>query len=331
MRRLPTTLALFTSLAIAQNDTLTAHPQQTLQNGNGNLAPLGVISSGLFAEARAHILVPKDELPSSPALLTGIEFNGGATDTVHYGPLVITLAPTSATQLSSVFANNFTGPATTVQNGALSVPWTTAGWVRIPFSQPYAHDGTSALLIEIQKVVLPDPVTGYPFMTITTSSSPPRTDRPPMGYAFSGPGGGGSVATTAAYFANANVCRLVWNFTPTVRHQSDVGVSGSQYNVGGSVELTVAGNAGELWVLAASLGFLPASVPIPGFGGALRIGGPVVFGSGVLGTTGEGTQVVALPNNPSLVGFYLAYQAATVDAGSGAVVLTNGTDHFVNS
>lgn len=329
MRTFVTTLALFTTLATAQN--LTAHPQETLQNGNGNVAALGVISGGLFAEGRAHILVPKDELPSFPAALLGIEFHGGATDTVHYGPLVITLAPTTATQLSPVFANNFTAPATTVFNvPAVSVPWTTAGWVRLNFAQPYVHDGSSALLIEIQKVVQPDPVTGYPFMTITTSSSPSRTDRPAMCYAFSGPSGGGSTATQATTFAVSHAHRLVWQFTPTLRHLSDVGGSGNQYNLGGSVTFTVAGNAGELWVLAASLGFLPASVPIPGFGGALRVGSPVVFASGVLGVNGEGTHVLALPANPSLIGFYLAYQAATVDAGSGAIVLTNGTDHFIN-
>jgi hypothetical protein len=135
----------------------------------------------------------------------------------------------------------------------------------------------------------------------------------------------------ATTLAMSHAHRLVWQLTPTLRNRSDVGSSGNQYNLGGSVTFTVAGNAGELWVLAASLGFLPASVPIPGFGGALRVGSPVVFASGVLGANGEATHVLALPGNPSLIGFYLAYQSATVDAGSGAIVLTNGTDHFINS
>ena len=45
----------------AQAPAFTAHPQDTLQNNNGNIAPFGVIGNGALAEARSMILVPRQQ------------------------------------------------------------------------------------------------------------------------------------------------------------------------------------------------------------------------------------------------------------------------------
>jgi hypothetical protein len=333
LRVLP--LVLLASLAAAQGQTtLTAHPQETLQENTGNLVPLGVLglgSTALFAEGTTQILVPKEELPTTPCFLTGLEFLGGALDTVDYASLTITVGPTTATSLSPTFANNFPVPGTTVvQLTNQPITWTSAAFVGVPFAQNYVHDGVSGMVIEIRKVVQAG-ANGWPFMTMGSSSSPSRNDRPVMAYAFTGPGGGGANATQASVFANSIVHRMLWNLTPTVRNLSDVGASGNQYNIGSTVTVTVGGNPGELFVLAAGVGYLPAGVPIPGFGGALLLNGPVIFASGLIGALGEATTPVALPNNPAVVGFHIFYQAATVDPVSGTIVLTNGSDHFVNA
>jgi hypothetical protein len=275
------------------------------------------------------ILVPARELPTVPCVLLGMEVECQQTVALTYTSLTINCAPTTATSLTSTFAANYTTPPTPVLAATnFTVNWQNNTWVPITFTTPYVHDGTSALILEIQKEL--PLLTVNPFATMSTSSSPARTDRPTMRYAFGLAGSNASQAVTATTSANALSFRLQWSGTPTVRNRSDVGPGQNQYGVGGSVTLTVAGNAGALYVLAADTSFLPSSVPFPGIGGALLLPAPVIFSSGALGAGGEDTYLLSIPANPALVGFYLAYQAATIDPVTVAVVLSNGTDHFVN-
>lgn len=320
---------LFPAFVVAQSAALTAHPQETLQNGNGNLVPFGVTSTGIFAEGRTHMLIPKDELPSFPALLTAIEVHGQSTATLDYASLAIDLAPSTATSLSTSFAANLTTvPTSVLAATSLQVAYSSTSWTTIPFAAPYVHDGTSSLLIEVRKVV--QTAASYPFMTMSTSSSPPRTDRPNMVYSLGGPGSGASTSPVANSIGPVLSVRLVWTGIPTIRNRGDLGTSGNQYNVGGSVTMTVNGPAGHLWVLAAALSFLPTAVVVPGLTGDLRLNGPVVFAGGLLDAGGVGSHLIAIPNNPGLVGAYLAYQGAVVDPVTVAITLTNGTDHFIN-
>jgi hypothetical protein len=315
-------------LALAQLPT--AHPQDTLQGGGGNFAPFGVFSTGSGAEGRTQILVPANELPATPAVLTGIELLALIGGTVDYASLQIEASPTPATSLSLSFAANVVAtPTVVLQATSLQVAHSTTAWVAIQFTQPYVHDGTSALLLEIQKVVQTAP--SYTFVTTKKTSSPARTDRPQMVYVFGGPGSGQATATSA--FANDEPIsfRLLWTATPTLRNRGDGGTSGNQYNIGGSVVLTTQGSPGSFWVLAAGTGFLSPAVVIPGIQGELRLDGAIVFAGGLLDAAGQGLHTVSIPNVAGLVGIYLPYQAATVDPSSGAIVLTNGTDHFVNS
>ncbi len=324
-------VVLFTTCVVpAQQTNVTAHPQDTLQGGGGNYSPFGVFSTGSGAEARCNILVPKDELPGAGALLTGIELLTLIGGTVDYASLQITASPTPATSLSSTYAANLVGtPTVVLQATSLQVTYSTTAWVPIGFTQPYVHDGTSALLLDIQKIV--QSAASYQFVTMKKTSSPSRTDRPTMVYGFGGPGSGQSTAANAFGSDEPISFRLRWSGTPTVRNRGDAGVSGNQYSLGGSVLLTMQGDPGFFWVLAAGTGFLTPSVVIPGIQGTLRLNGAVLFAGGLLDATGAASHVVYLPNNPGLVGFYLPYQAATVDPGTGAIVLANGTDHFINS
>ena len=329
----PLTIALSvvatTTLLAAQSTALTAHPQETLQNGNGNLVPFGVLNSGSFGEGRSMFLVPKDELPSQPALLVGMEIHCQGNVTLDYASLTINCGPTTATTLTSTFAANFPStPTPVLQATSLQVTYASNAWTPIPFTTPYVHDGQSALVIEVQKLL--QTAATYPFATMSTSSSPPRNDRPNMVYTFSTPGGGASQSPTGSYQANALSFRLQWQATPTLRNLSNVGTSGNQYNVGGQVTLTMQGSPSHLYVLAAATSFLPVALPLPGFGGALRLNNPLVFTGGLLDPNGVGTFVFPLPNDPSLAGYYLTYQGADIDGATGFITLTNGTDHFVN-
>lgn len=322
-------LLVTSTFLAAQNTALTAHPQETLQNGNGNLVPFGVLSTGSFGEGHSMFLVPKDELPSQPSLLVGIEIHCQASVTLDYASLDIHCGPTTATSLTSTFAANFPSTPTTVLSAtSLQVNYASNAWTPISFTTPYVHDGQSALVIEVQKVI--QTAASYPFATMSTSSSPPRNDRPNMIYTFSAPGGGAAQSPTGGFQATALSFRLVWQFTPTLRNLSDLGTSGNQYSIGGQVTLTMQGDPSHLYVLAAANSFLPTALPVPGFGGALRLNGPIVFTGGLLDPNGVATFVLPLPNDPALIGYYLTYQGADIDGATGLITLTNGTDHFIN-
>jgi len=322
------TMAALGALLPAQN--LTAHPQESLQNTSGNSAPFGVFF-GQAAEARTQLLVPKDELPSFPAVLVGIELHGNVDGTVHYNVLQIAAAPSIALQLASSFDTNLPVPPTTVlQATGVPVTYQTSTWTPIVFTMPYLHDGTSGLVLDIRKVV------NVPMSSLAMASgavtTPMRTDRPRMVMASGSSGSGAAYASTATIPPqNAIAFRLRWLGTPTLRNRSDATTSSGNYHgLGGSVLLTVQGTPGDLWVLAAGDTFLPTAVQIPGVFGDLRIANPILFASGLLGAQGQGTATVAIPQNPGLVGLYLSYQAATIDVATVGITLTNGTDHFVN-
>lgn len=336
-----TTLVVFVAaassaaLATAQNRTLTAHPQDTVQNGNGNLVAFGVNSTGSCSEAHTMLLVPACELPTVGTWLGGIQVQPQVAAALAYSSLTIKCGPAhpATTSLQATFANNYSQqPTVALAATNLTLNWQPQTWVHIEFSTPYWHDGVSALVLEIEKRVQPSG--SYPFVTMSTSSSPARTDRPAMIYQFGGPGSGMAQAATGAHAANPMMVRMSWWGTPTVRHRSDLGgYFGLQYALGGSVHVTMSGPVGHVYLLAAGLQYLPARLPIPGVRGALWITGPVgpvVFGIGVLGASGDVSHPVTIPINPSLVGLRLTYQGESIDPGTLQITLTNGTDHYIN-
>lgn len=325
------------SLLPAQQ-AITGHPQDSPTDGSGNAAPFGVFTNGSVAESHVQILVPKDELPAAGAILTGMELSALIGGTVNYAQLTITVRPVTLTSLSLVFANNNLGPATTVLAAtSLQKTWATSAWTPLPFTNVYVHDGVSALLVEIQKVVAPTSGGGgssgggstFPFVT-QTIAFPERIDRPQMVYVFGGPGSGG--ATNPAAFASAQPIsfRLDWLNAPTFRQRSDYLGPVLDYGLGNTLELTVDGNPGDVYATMLANSFLPTAIPVPGIGGSVRIAALNVWNSGFVDAAGHGGQTIVIPVDPTLVGAHLAWQAVTLGAFSGALTLTNGSDHFIN-
>jgi hypothetical protein len=313
----------------AQTGALTAHPQETLQNSSGNFAPFGVLPGGVGAEARTMLLLPREEVPTLPAVLTAIEVACPTNAVVDYAALEIYLAATPATGLNLAFAPNYQQPPwPALQTANLTVNYT-AGWTRIPLSNPYPFPGNANMTLEIRKVVQPG-AGGFPFATMATSSSPPRVDRPPMTLVFGNPGSGASTTPFGAAYTTSLAIRLVWDGVPTLRHRSNVGTSGNQYALGGSVDLTIATQPGQFYVLCAGSTYLSPGLPLPGINGELRLNGFTAFASGFVGPSGADSVMLTIPNNLALVGVFLAYQAATYDLAAQSFTLTNCSDHFVN-
>lgn len=327
MHRAFFSLLATTSWLCAQQ--LTAHPQETLQNGNGNLVPFGVISTGQFGDGRSQILIPASELPTEPALLLGLEVHCQATASITYAALDLTLAPTQATALAMNFASNLgASPQQVLAATNLNVAYSSNAFTPFAFTTPYVHDGVSALVIDVQKQV--QAAASYPFLTMSTSSSPSRNDRPAMIYAFGTVGSGASTATSATTAATSLVVRLQWAGIATLRNRSDGQVNGNQYGLGSTVTFTVDGPAHGFYALAIALGHLPAPQSLPAVAGALLLSSPVVAGSGLLDGAGSATQLVTLPALSAFVGYRLFYQSGVIDLTNNAVRLTNGTDHFLN-
>ena len=107
-------LAFAAALPFLPAQQLTAHPQETLLNTSGNIAPFGIAGSGGFAESRCQILVPRQELAATPGPLVAIEVHALSPGPVNYAQLEIRIAATTATTLSTTFAQNFGSASTLV-------------------------------------------------------------------------------------------------------------------------------------------------------------------------------------------------------------------------
>ena len=312
----------------AQQFVRTAHPQDTLQNNSGNLSPLGVFATGQAAEARSQILFRPLELPAPGAQLAAIEVHAQGTSTLLYSSLVVRVSPTLAGALVPVFAANLPAPVTVLQAQNLTVPYSAAGWTTIPMTTPFAyvHDGQSALVLEITKVISPNTIAAT---VMDTPSPPSRTDRPPMVYAFGGIGSGASNSLLATASGDPLAVRLVWTGVPTMSHRSDPGPSGNQYALGSTITYTVEGEPGSFYITTIDTALLPVPLQLPGISGLVyAFSGFTNFGN--LDAAGRAVNTVTIPPLQTFVGLYVVYQAGVLNAVTGVGQLTNAHDHFVN-
>ena len=322
---LPLLLAVLAPLAAQQRS---AHPQESLGAGSGNTTPLGW-AGGIGAESRTQVLIPRQELPAVPALLTGIEVAGLFAGSINYQSLGITCAPAQTAALDPNFATNL-GPAPTVvvPPAPRGIDYSLQPWTTIVFAQPYQHDGHSDLVVEFRKVV--SPFGTSVLVAHRQGSVPERVDRPRMFATFGDLGSGSANASTATLTSLSPISlRLVWQQTSTLSHRSEVGPSANQFALGGQVTLTVQGTPGHFFVRVAGIEWLPGH-PLAGVLGELRLAARYTFRDDTLDAQGRGSHVVAIPNDPSIIGLKVTYQAAVVDPLSATITLTNGTDHFVN-
>jgi len=326
MRTLTAVVALAAALPCQQAHR-TAHPQETLQNGNGDVSPLGCIGPTAFTEARTQILFRSEELPGPGALLVGIEVHCQDTLTLRYSSLEIDAFATKATSLSVTFADNIRSPVSAILHGFHDpVDYDSTRWTPLPGSGGYLHDGVSGLVIEIRKVV--DPATAR-FATMGTTLNPVRSDRPGMVCSFGGPGAGASTAATAQTVSSPLAMRLIWINAPTLRLLGDAAASGNQFGLGGSVVKTIEGGRGAFFAEFIGTSFFAPPQSLDGVEGRWLVDGSVAFGFGVLPLSGQMQQRLAIPNDHHLVGLHVTYQSGTIET-TGRAQFSNAADHFIN-
>lgn len=314
----------------------TSHVQASTVGTFGNVPALGCSPTGLFAESRSQILIPAHHLPGPGAVLLGLEALGASSaatnTTLTYASLRITVSPTTATSLQAAFAANLPSPQVVLDVGNLSVNWQANAFTPITFVTNYVHDGASALVIDIQKVV--SPIGDASMKTIQNAR---RTDLPRMVQAFGGAGSGAHLASTATVTSNPPMSlQLRWGLAggghvPTLKLKSDpTAPFRAPFEIGQSFQRIAQGEPGSLLLNVGSTLRLDPAVAFPGIFGALSVGNPLVLDSAVLPASGQAAAVLALPADPSWVGLYLVFQSLVIES-DGEWRLTNAADCFVTN
>ena len=328
--------SMFTAALASQVQT-TAYVQESTVGAYGNVGPLGCLATGALAEAHSQILIPARYLPGPGAVLLGLAALGasssGTNTTLTYSSLRITISRTAATSLNANFASNLPAPQVLLNVTNLTVNWQANAFTPITFVNSYSHDGTSSLVIDIQKVV--SPVGDASMKTIQNAR---RTDLPRMINALGGVGSGAHAAVNATVTTNSPLSlQLRWagpagQFTPTVKLKSDPATPlNSQFAIGRTMDITVQGAPGGFFVNLESLSLQNTPIAIAGVLGGFWLGSSVTLNLGLLPPNGQSTLTQTIPNNASFVGLLLAFQSVVAEQPLVLWRLTNVADAIITS
>lgn len=331
--RTPLLLSLaLTSAVCAQAVRVVSYPQDTLTFSSGNIVPLGSFNNGNFEEGRWQQLIPRCFLPRTQGVIVSMSaICQTFTGAINYRSLRLTLSHANFTSLSPTFAANLTTPMLVYNQTNVNVNWVSRQWAEITFDTPFAYDGVSDLVIDIQKECTP---IASGIATMATTGNPGRSDLPPTRYVFGPVGSGAANAATATNSTLVLQIRLGWQRTPTMYLNSNRLPSGTSQNVfglGGTVDIAVDASPGSGYVTLLDVGFA-ASYSIPGVNGTGCVMPAALFPAGNVPAVGPGIQTLPIPLNPFLVGAQLALQTVVLDVGLGsALFFTNGTDFIIRT
>ena len=305
------------------------YPQETTTISSGNIIPFGAFQNQAnFDEGRSQFLIPREQLPSRGAALTGLS----AVSHTYSGPLTyqsfkVTISETSAATLSNTFASNLPTPTVVLNQTNFSVTWGRRAWAGFAFTTPFVYSGTANLVIDVQKVynrtTNPLPTT---IITHQRNGNPNRTDLPRFVYDF---GPGTATSTTARFSSDVMSLRIDTSGTPTLAILSDRDTTTRNvFSIGKSFSLSSYGSTGSQYVTLVDGAWAPAPISlsfIQGFGYVTPLS---LFPPGTI-TSSPDFRALMLPNDPSSVGKQLVFQNVVVE--SGRLVWTNGVDCIINN
>jgi hypothetical protein len=332
MRNTTISILLLSATLCAQTGNPVAYPADTLRGGSGNLAPFGYSTANTFDEARWQQIIPARFLPTTPCLLTGLAVNcQSSSSAVTYTTLQIVLSNTTATALGNSFSGNLPAPITVFNGTTHTIPWSINKWVGVTFTAPFVYNGVDNLVVSISKAFdrLTYPAPGI--VTHQTSGSPSRSDLGQTKYVAS-VFGGGALANDVAQYTGASPIsmRVYCAVQGSTTIASLTQPNSREFAINTSLSLTVWGSNGAGWGTVIDTGFI-APVTIPTIAGAMIVNPAVALASGTM-SGNSASLTIAIPNNPTLVGAYLALQSITAaPAPSYALAFTNAVDLFINS
>lgn len=305
------------------------YPQETTSISSGNIIPFGAFTNQTnFDEGRSQFLIPREQLPSRGAALTGLSavshtYSGAMT----YQSFKVTISESSATSLSTTFATNLPTPTVVLNQTNFSITWGTRAWSGFAFTTPFVYSGTANLVIDIQKVYnrttnpLPTAI-----ITHQRNGNPSRADLPRFVYDF---GPGTATSTTARFNSDVMSLRIDTAGTPTLAILSDRDpTTGNVFSINTSFSLSSYGAVGSQYVTLIDGAWAPAPISLPfiqGFGYVTPLN---LFPPGTI-TASPDVRSLMLPNDPSSVGAQLVFQNVVVE--SGRLVWTNGVDCRINN
>ncbi len=316
---------------LAQNHV--SYPQDTTTGGNGNNIAFGVSSGASLDEGRYQQLIPRTHLPSTGAVILGVEVVSRALQphTLTHESLQITLSHDARTQLDPSAATNLPAPVVVLAVQNFSNAYAAGQWSAIQFTTPFVYDGVSDLVIDVQKVfdrsTSTVPVGGS---SMSRAGHPGRPDLPDSRWAFGSYGSGAATSSTLNFFGDPLLLRLQVGGLPTTVLRGDrVGNTGNFFALANPFEVEVRAASGDLFGVFASTSF-QAPMTFPLLSGTLQITLPQTLKVGLMPATGVDVTTITLPNNNAFVGTHLTFQSGVVPSGAGSGLWTNATDMFVN-
>lgn len=335
--------ALFTSslvaltlavAAAAQTTNPVRYPQAGTDGSTGQIIPLGFSSSSAnFDEGRWQQLIQARYLPSTGGVILGIEVLSQASLTATYPTLQITMShvPPGGT-LSTNFATNLPQPLPVFSHVAHTIVWTARQWQTIPLDIPFVYDGTSDLVVEIQKTFdrVATPPTGLAHHQ--TDGDPGRPGLPIARNTFGTLGSGALARTTST--SSSVPMKMGFRFAdlPTFTLLGPRGGAGSRvFAIGGSFDATLNGSPFAPFGSLIAFGWAAPPIPVPGIGGLVMVdlATTTAYASGSLDASGVSTTNWSIPSDPSLPGVLVVFQGVSTSPASG-LVMTNGIDFVIN-
>jgi len=322
---------LLAGALVAQNHV--SYPQDSTTGGNGNNIAFGVSTGASLDEGRYQQLIPRTYLPSTGAAIIGVEVVSMALfqHNLTLQSLQVTLSHDNRTQLDPNAGTNLPSPVVVLAAQNTVLNYTPGQWAAIPFTTPFVYDGTSDLVIDVQKIfnrnVAPAPPPGGSSMS--RAAHPGRPDLPVSRWAFGSFGSGAANAPLLNFFGDPLILRLQVGSAPTTVLRGDRVSNGNFFAIGNPFDVEIRAQPSQLFGVFVSTSF-SAPTPFPPVGGLLYLAGPQTLKIATTGPSGIDTTVVTLPSNPGLVGTHLTWQSAVVSTSGTSVLFTCATDLFVN-
>ena len=317
---------LVCTFATAQ--TYTASPIDNTASSTSQNIPIAGNSTS-WDEARSQFMWLAPFLPPAGGLINAIEFVPVGTYVMPYERFEIWMDHTTNATLSTTFANNLTAPQLVFAQSPGTVSFTSGVWTPITLQTPFAYNGVDNLVIEVRKKI--DRPLNPPTVTVSTRILvwPRRTDLTVPIWAYGTYGSGAVDAAVATTTYNTQILmRLQWIAPATMTINSTRDVTGnanrSYFHIGATATMTTHGSPNDFHIDIADFALSPVPVSFPGVGGDLWLSPAlIVYSSGFLDASGNGSSTLTIPNDPFLVGFHLYFQGGTLGT---SVNFTNVVD-----
>ena len=295
-------------------------PDSVANAGTCNVIPLGGTATS-FTNQKFQMVVPRTDLGSLPALVTGLGFAACGTGDHTYASLTVRLDHYPASNggvLSTTFANNISAAAVTVLS-ATDYTWRTLAdsWNEIGLQNYFVFNGVDDLLVEIDAVGSQWAATGTP-----TSSSFRRDVRPRLYSSYTG------TAPSTGTLSNAAIKVEVSSLMARASTYGRSCRSGMYHSFTGSAQLGQSlgfelrgAPANSLTVLLTGLNnplLYPVELSTVGMPGCFQYFNPASSVAAVADASGLASLTAAVPQSTSLLGALFLSQYAALDPAANA-------------